>query len=59
MGDVEEGGASFNITCPHCRKSFTSELIDGAAERYRGFKCPYCRLFVPAVKGEPEEPVSA
>jgi len=22
----------------------------GSAERYRGFKCPHCRLFVPAAR---------
>ena len=36
------------IVCPHCKKSFSGALIAGAAERYRGFKCPHCRLFVPA-----------
>jgi hypothetical protein len=29
-------------------------LIEGAAERYRGFKCPHCKLFVPAQHGEAE-----
>ena len=36
------------VQCPHCGKTFTAEVIPGAAERYRGFKCPHCRLFVPA-----------
>jgi DNA-directed RNA polymerase subunit RPC12/RpoP len=36
------------LVCPHCKKSFSADLLDGAAERYRGFKCPHCRLFVPA-----------
>ena len=36
------------IVCPHCKKRFNADLIDGSAERYRGFKCPHCRLFVPA-----------
>jgi DNA-directed RNA polymerase subunit RPC12/RpoP len=36
------------IVCPHCKKPFSGELIEGAAARYRGFKCPHCRLFVPA-----------
>jgi DNA-directed RNA polymerase subunit RPC12/RpoP len=36
------------IVCPHCKKRFTAQLIAGRAERYRGFKCPHCRLFVPA-----------
>ena len=34
--------------CPHCKKSFTAEMLPGSAERYRGFKCPHCKLFVPA-----------
>jgi hypothetical protein len=42
----------FQVECPHCHKSFSGELIEGAAARYRGFKCPHCRLFVPAAHGE-------
>ena len=38
--------------CPHCKKPFTAELLEGEAERYRGFKCPHCRLFVPARHAE-------
>ena len=41
-----------NIVCPHCKKTFDANLIDGSAERYRGFKCPHCRLFVPAARVE-------
>ena len=37
----------FEVECPHCHKHFTAPLIEGSAERYRGFKCPHCRLFVP------------
>ena len=36
------------VACPHCKKTFTADLIAGGAERYRGFKCPHCKLFVPA-----------
>jgi DNA-directed RNA polymerase subunit RPC12/RpoP len=36
------------IVCPHCKKPFRADLLDGAAARYRGFKCPHCKLFVPA-----------
>ena len=46
---------SFEVVCPHCKKSFTAELIDGAAERYRGFKCPHCKLFVPAERTDADE----
>jgi DNA-directed RNA polymerase subunit RPC12/RpoP len=42
---------TFEVTCPHCKKPFTATLILGAAERYRGFKCPHCKLFVPAARG--------
>jgi hypothetical protein len=38
---------TYEVECPHCRKSFVAELIAGAAARYSGFKCPHCRLFVP------------
>jgi len=50
---------TFDVVCPHCRKPFESELLTGAAERYRGFKCPHCRLFVPATKAVDTEPAAA
>jgi DNA-directed RNA polymerase subunit RPC12/RpoP len=40
------------VVCPHCKKTFTGELMLGAADRYRGFKCPHCRLFVPANRAD-------
>ncbi|HEY7196729.1 MAG TPA: hypothetical protein VH306_06060 [Gaiellaceae bacterium] len=40
--------ASTEVVCPHCKKPFTPELIEGGATRYRGYKCPHCRLFVAA-----------
>ena len=48
-----DGHAATAIVCPHCKKQFSGELIEGAAERYRGFKCPHCRLFVPAARVDP------
>jgi DNA-directed RNA polymerase subunit RPC12/RpoP len=36
------------VVCPHCNKPFSPDLLGGDTERYRGFKCPHCRLFVPA-----------
>jgi len=51
---------SFEVECPHCHKPFTAEPIEGSAARYRGFKCPHCRLFVPyerAAGAEPPEPL--
>jgi DNA-directed RNA polymerase subunit RPC12/RpoP len=41
-----------DVVCPHCKKQFTAPLITGGAERYRGFKCPHCRLFVPAARAK-------
>jgi tRNA(Ile2) C34 agmatinyltransferase TiaS len=37
----------YEVECPHCHKSFTSEPLAGPTERHAGFKCPHCRLFVP------------
>jgi DNA-directed RNA polymerase subunit RPC12/RpoP len=37
----------YTVSCPHCGRQFAEELLAGPAERYRGFKCPHCRLFVP------------
>ena len=43
---TEERG--FEVECPHCHKAFAAEPIEGGrAARYLGFKCPYCKLFVP------------
>jgi tRNA(Ile2) C34 agmatinyltransferase TiaS len=39
-------------SCPHCRKPFEAELIEGGLERHRGFKCPHCKLFVPESRVE-------
>jgi DNA-directed RNA polymerase subunit RPC12/RpoP len=52
VDDIQATG--YEVECPHCHKSFSAELIEGAAERYRGFKCPHCKLFVPAEHGEAE-----
>jgi hypothetical protein len=42
----------FEVECPHCHKTFSAETIEGRAARYRGFKCPHCRLFVPFSRAE-------
>jgi DNA-directed RNA polymerase subunit RPC12/RpoP len=39
--------STFAITCPHCKKEFSASPMEGGAARYRGFKCPHCKLFVP------------
>jgi hypothetical protein len=47
MTGVSEG-RHFEVECPHCGKAFSGRRIDGGrADRYRGFKCPHCKLFVP------------
>jgi hypothetical protein len=39
---------AFVVRCPHCKKPFEAAApMTGPAARYRGFKCPHCRLFVP------------
>ena len=40
------------IVCPHCHKRFQGDLIEGRTVRYAGFKCPFCRLFVPLERVE-------
>ena len=56
MTEVPTQEPVHEIVCPHCKKTFTAELIAGETERHRGFKCPHCRLFVPADRGA--EPLS-
>jgi DNA-directed RNA polymerase subunit RPC12/RpoP len=48
MGEVPSGSGPQELVCPHCKKTFIAELIAGETERHRGFKCPHCKLFVPA-----------
>ncbi len=39
---------TFEVECPHCHRRFeATPLRGGSAARYRGFKCPHCKLFVP------------
>jgi hypothetical protein len=47
VADDPVQGRVYEVLCPHCSKSFRKELLTGPAERYHGFKCPHCRLFVP------------
>ena len=47
MSAVTAQQGSYELKCPHCKKSFEAELLEGAAARYNGFKCPHCKLFVP------------
>ena len=55
MGKRGEKKAMHEIVCPHCGKQFEAELLSGAADRYQGFKCPHCRLFVAADRTDGDE----
>ena len=52
MSDGVSEPETVQVVCPHCKKQFAAPLIAGGAERYRGFKCPHCRLFVPAARAK-------
>ena len=60
-GQIGEGNIGIHsqkrhrYSCSVCKKTFSAELIDGAAARYRGFKCPHCKLFVPAERTDADE----
>ena len=43
----EQAGEEQEIVCPHCKKAFAGELL-AEGSRHEGFKCPHCRLLVPA-----------
>ena len=61
MSSSPARSTQYEVECPHCRKPFTAELLSGAAARYRGFKCPHCKLFVPYERADERdlvEPVS-
>ena len=55
MAQVPQPGVRYDVSCPHCKKSFQSELLTGATARHHGFKCPHCRLFVPYVRAEEQD----
>jgi phage FluMu protein Com len=55
VADSSAQEPTYEVECPHCGKSFQSELLDGAAARYQGFKCPHCKLFVPLERAEEQE----
>jgi DNA-directed RNA polymerase subunit RPC12/RpoP len=51
----------YTVVCPHCSKQFEGELLVAtSAPGPRGFKCPHCRLFVPADRVVPaaDEPAA-
>jgi DNA-directed RNA polymerase subunit RPC12/RpoP len=47
MAAPSESEHRYEVTCPHCGRSFVGALLAGEAARYRGFKCPHCKLFTP------------
>ena len=55
MADTQQT-QEITVECPHCHKTFAGERIDGGrAARYRGFKCPHCKLFVPFGRADEQE----
>ena len=56
VGEVTAAAESYEVVCPHCKRSFVAELLAGESPRQRGFKCPHCRLFVPYDRGTEQEP---
>jgi phage FluMu protein Com len=50
--------SNHEVTCPHCKKTFEAPLLEGSAQRYNGFKCPHCRLFVPLERAAAAKPPS-
>ncbi|MFL5262994.1 MAG: hypothetical protein ACJ79L_11405 [Anaeromyxobacteraceae bacterium] len=56
MVESADGRDAVDVLCPHCKKKFRPKLIgSGAGERYRGFKCPHCKLFVPVARAVEDE----
>ena len=47
-----DGNTAPEIVCPHCKKTFEPDLLSGSAPRYRGYKCPHCRLVVAADRAD-------
>jgi hypothetical protein len=54
MGEVQNEAP----ICPHCKKPFDGELL-AEGSRHEGFKCPHCRLFVPAERANGDDSASS
>jgi tRNA(Ile2) C34 agmatinyltransferase TiaS len=54
MGEVQNEAP----ICPHCKKPFEGELL-AEGSRHEGFKCPHCRLFVPAERANGDDSASS
>jgi DNA-directed RNA polymerase subunit RPC12/RpoP len=48
----------YDVVCPHCKKEFRAEPIEGETPAQRGFKCPHCKLFAPFERVEQPAPDS-
>ena len=57
MSNPPDADISYEVECPHCKKTFSAELMSGGAERYQGFKCPHCRLFVAYERADEQDRV--
>ncbi|MDQ4030564.1 MAG: hypothetical protein M3168_05930 [Actinomycetota bacterium] len=55
MGEKGRDRETYDVSCPHCHKPFKADVMGGAAERYRGFKCPHCKLFVPFERADEQD----
>jgi predicted RNA-binding Zn-ribbon protein involved in translation (DUF1610 family) len=55
VADASAQSTVYDVNCPHCGKDFREEPLTGPAERYTGFKCPHCRLFVPFERAATED----
>jgi DNA-directed RNA polymerase subunit RPC12/RpoP len=49
------GDTTYEVSCPHCGKTFESELLSGSSDRHQGFKCPHCRLFVAYARADAQD----
>lgn len=57
MPQTNDSEASYEVVCPHCEKTFEAPLLSGSADRYQGFKCPNCRLFVAFTRADEQDRV--
>jgi DNA-directed RNA polymerase subunit RPC12/RpoP len=57
MPQTNDSEASYEVACPHCEKTFEAPLLGGSADRYQGFKCPHCRLFVAFARADEQDRV--
>jgi transposase-like protein len=56
---VENAQSTYEAVCPHCKRDFVAELLEGSSAHHRGFKCPHCKLFVPLERAEEPAPAES